>query len=61
MCLMALRHANYLGLDDGMHPEDWAAALSTVMEAVGIGFAEGYRRGKAASQAETVAQTLAER
>lgn len=30
-----------------MHPEDWAAAITPAIEAVALGYGEGYRRGKA--------------
>lgn len=43
----ALKRTGYKGLDEGMHPEDWAAAIVPAIEAVGIGFSEGYRRGLA--------------
>lgn len=28
-----------------MHPEDWSAALIPAIEAVAVGYGEGYRRG----------------
>jgi hypothetical protein len=28
-----------------MHPEDWAAALTPAIDAVAVGYGEGYRRG----------------
>lgn len=28
-----------------MHPEDWALALTPAIEAVAVGYGEGYRRG----------------
>lgn len=46
LAMEALRRANYMSLDDGMHPEDWAAALVPAIEAVAIGFSEGYARGR---------------
>jgi len=30
-----------------MHPEDWAAAIAPAIEAVALGYGEGYRRGLA--------------
>ena len=30
-----------------MHPEDWAAAITPAIEAVALGYGEGYRRGLA--------------
>lgn len=43
----ALKRTGFTGLDKGMHPEDWAAAIVPAIEAIGIGFSEGYRRGLA--------------
>lgn len=43
----ALKRNGYTGLDEGMHPEDWAATIIPAIEAVGIGYSEGYRRGLA--------------
>lgn len=44
--LESLKRSGYKGLDGGMHPEDWAAAIIPAIEAVGIGFSEGYHRGR---------------
>lgn len=41
----ALKRSGFRGLDEGMHPEDWAAAITPTIEAVAVGYAEGYRRG----------------
>lgn len=41
----ALKRSGFRGLDEGMHPEDWAAAITPAIEAVAVGYAEGYRRG----------------
>lgn len=41
----ALKRSGFHGLDDGMHPEDWAAAITPTIEAVAVGYAEGYRLG----------------
>lgn len=41
----SLRRSGYRGLDEGMHPEDWAAAITPAIEAVALGYGEGYRRG----------------
>lgn len=43
----ALKRTGYKGLDEGMHPEDWAAAIAPAIEAVALGYGEGYRRGLA--------------
>ena len=45
--LKALKRSGYNGLDEGMHPEDWAATIVPAIEAIGIGYSEGYRRGLA--------------
>lgn len=42
----SLKRSGYQGLDQGMHPEDWAAAITPAIEAVCLGFSEGYRRGR---------------
>lgn len=41
----ALKRGGVRGLDEGMHPVDWAAAITPAIEAVAVGYAEGYRRG----------------
>ena len=41
----SLKRSGFRGLEDGMHPEDWAAAITPAIEAVALGYAEGYRRG----------------
>jgi len=46
----ALTRANYGGIENGTfigHPEDVVAALAPALEAVAVGYAEGYRRGRA--------------
>lgn len=48
----ALKRSGFRGLDEGMHPEDWAAAITPAIEAVAVGYAEGYRRGLHDGQAE---------
>lgn len=45
MAVEALKRSGYYGIDQGMHPEDWAAALVPAIEAVAVGYAEGYRYG----------------
>jgi hypothetical protein len=44
MAMEALKRSGHCGLD-GMHPEDWAAALVPTIEAVALGYGEGYRNG----------------
>lgn len=41
----ALKRSGFRSLDEGMHPEDWASAITPAIEAVALGYAEGYRRG----------------
>ena len=50
----SLERSGYRGLTEGMHPEDWAAAITPAIEAVAIGFAEGYRRGLYDGKAERI-------
>lgn len=45
LAIEALKRSGYSGLDEGMHPEDWAAALVPAIEAVALGYGEGYRNG----------------
>ena len=47
----ALKRGGYKGLDNPMHPEDWAAALVPAIEAVALGYGKGYRRGLADGRA----------
>jgi hypothetical protein len=43
---MALEALERSGRDiTPMHPEDWAAALTPAIDAVAIGYSEGYRMG----------------
>lgn len=53
MAVEALKRSNFVGIDDGMHPEDWAAALVPAIEAVAIGYGEGYRNGLRDGRATT--------
>lgn len=52
MALEALRRSNALFTESG-HPEDIVASLCPAMEAVAVGFGEGYRRGREASNARS--------
>ncbi len=43
---MALEALERSGHDSkAMHPEDWAAALTPAIDAVAVGYGEGFRRG----------------
>ena len=42
----ALQRAGYKHFQEG-HPEDMVAALVPALEAVAVGYSEGYRRGRA--------------
>lgn len=48
----ALQRCNFMGAKDGIiagHPEDVVAALVPALEAVAVGFHEGYRLGRDSS------------
>ena len=45
----ALQRSNFIAVQDGIiagHPEDVVTALTPALEAVAIGFHEGYRLGR---------------
>ena len=42
----ALQRTGYYNFEEG-HPEDLVAALVPTLEAIAVGYSEGYRRGRA--------------
>jgi len=46
LAVEALRRSGYGIFAEGGHPEDIVAGLTPALEAVAVGYSEGYRRGR---------------